>query len=88
MTVLIAAGGAFELVSCPHYLGEVVLYVGLVAATAGRRATAWLMLLWVVSGLGRKGCPLRARVLHQSRACFFTTVAPLCRCPTCPWPPA
>lgn len=44
-------GGAFELVSCPHYLGEVVLYAGLVAATAGQRATVWLMLLWVVSSL-------------------------------------
>ena len=37
--------------SCPHYLGEVVIYAGLaLVAGAGRRTTAWLMLLWVVSG--------------------------------------
>lgn len=37
--------------SCPHYLGEVVIYAGLaLVAVGGRRTTAWLMLLWVVSG--------------------------------------
>jgi hypothetical protein len=36
-------------VSSPHYLGEVVIYGGLVLAVAGQRSTAWLMLLWVVS---------------------------------------
>ena len=43
------AGGGFELVSCPHYLGEVVIYAGLVLVQAWCRATTWLMLLWVVS---------------------------------------
>ncbi|KAL4458471.1 hypothetical protein ABPG75_013336 [Micractinium tetrahymenae] len=48
----IPRGGAFELVSCPHYLGEVVIYAGLaLVAGGGRRATAWLMLLWVVTNL-------------------------------------
>lgn len=48
----IPRGGAFELVSCPHYLGEVVIYAGLaLVAGAGRRTTAWLMLLWVVTNL-------------------------------------
>ena len=47
------AGGGFEAVSCPHYLGEVVIYAGLVAALAGRRTTAWLMLLWVVRAAQR-----------------------------------
>lgn len=48
----IPRGGAFELVSCPHYLGEVIIYAGLaLAAQGGRRSTAWLMLLWVVTNL-------------------------------------
>ena len=44
-----AAGGGFELVSCPHYLGEVVIYAGLALAVGGRSSAAWLMLIWVVS---------------------------------------
>lgn len=64
------AGGAFELVSCPHYLGEVVIYAGLALALAGQRVTAWLMLLWVVSrgrgagaavGAGKRAACYRGR---------------------------
>jgi len=41
-------GGAFELVSCPHYLAEIVIYAGL-ALVAGRgRLLPWLVLAWVV----------------------------------------
>lgn len=41
-------GGAFELVSCPHYLAEIVIYAGL-ALVAGRgRLLPWLILAWVV----------------------------------------
>jgi hypothetical protein len=54
-------------VSCPHYLGEVVIYAGLVAALAGRRTTAWLMLLWVVSAVQCSACPLR-RTMHGAGA--------------------
>ncbi len=52
--------------SCPHYLGEVVIYAGLaLVACAGLRATAWLMLLWVVSGWRLPGGSMRgARLLH------------------------
>ena len=35
--------------SCPHYLGEVVIYAGLALAVGGRSSAAWLMLIWVVS---------------------------------------
>ena len=45
----IPRGGLFEWVSCPHYLGEVVVYLGLVLLTEGRNVNAWLMLAWVVS---------------------------------------
>ena len=48
-TYRIPRGGLFELVSCPHYLGEVIVYLGLVLLTEGRRGDAWMMLSWVVS---------------------------------------
>uniref|UniRef100_A0A061SJL0 3-oxo-5-alpha-steroid 4-dehydrogenase 3 n=1 Tax=Tetraselmis sp. GSL018 TaxID=582737 RepID=A0A061SJL0_9CHLO len=43
-------GGWFELVSCPHYLAEIVLYIGIVLFQ-GVSAGAFLMLLWVVVNL-------------------------------------
>lgn len=46
-------GGLFELVSCPHYLAEVVIYLGLVIASQGRLLPL-LMLTWVVSAAA--GC--------------------------------
>ena len=75
------AGGAFELVSCPHYLGEVVIYAGLALALAGQRLTAWLMLLWVVSpaeGQGLLGpsirlcqlCPMAALTWVLAQGCL------------------
>lgn len=51
-----AAGNAFALVSCPHYLGEIVIYTGLLLAEGARRPLMWLMLGWVVSGRGRGCC--------------------------------
>jgi hypothetical protein len=42
------AGGLFELVSCPHYLAEILIYAGLLAASGGQLLPA-LMLVWVVS---------------------------------------
>ena len=48
----IPRGGMFELISCPHYLGEVVVYCGIILLTGGRLLNTWLMLAWVVSGCG------------------------------------
>lgn len=76
------AGGAFELVSCPHYLGEVVIYAGLAVALAGRRVTAWLMLLWVVSrGAGGWQRSSQGRVCGAAATC-----SPFCRFLTVPTP--
>eukprot|EP00899_Mesostigma_viride_P009290 jgi/Mesvir1/18362/Mv25077-RA.2 len=48
----IPRGDWFELVSCPHYLAEVVVYLGLLlVAGASTAVTAWLLLLWVVANL-------------------------------------
>ncbi|GAB4822043.1 hypothetical protein N2152v2_009089 [Parachlorella kessleri] len=44
-------GGGFDLVSCPHYLGEIVIYAGLLLAEGGNRLLMWLMLGWVLSNL-------------------------------------
>ena len=45
---VVPRGGAFELVSCPHYLAEIVIYGGL-ALVAGRgQPLPWLVLTWVV----------------------------------------
>lgn len=41
-------GGMFDLVSCPHYLGEITIYLGLALVTAPSVRPS-LMLLWVVS---------------------------------------
>ncbi len=45
---VVPQGGLFGLVSCPHYLGEVVIYLGL-AVLCWPEVKPCLMLLWVVS---------------------------------------
>jgi hypothetical protein len=52
------AGGAFELVSCPHYLAEVVLYCGLALLAPSCTAVLALVLVWLV---GRGCSALQAR---------------------------
>ena len=41
-------GGAFTLVSCPHYLGEIVIYCGLALVAEGSNMCIWIVLAWVV----------------------------------------
>lgn len=69
---VVPRGGAFELVSCPHYLAEIVVYAGL-ALVAGRgQLLPWLVLTWVVQSPGRL-CSLGLafhRVLLLAVACM------------------
>ncbi|CAL5230065.1 g13518 [Coccomyxa viridis] len=44
-------GGAFTLVSCPHYLGEIVIYFGLALILGDSNVCIWIVLAWVVSNL-------------------------------------
>mmetsp|Transcript_17269 Transcript_17269/g.51724 ORF Transcript_17269/g.51724 Transcript_17269/m.51724 type:complete len:306 (-) Transcript_17269:5708-6625(-) len=50
-TYRIPNGGAFKMVSCPHYLGEIVIYVGLLVIQRGAHLNSWLILAWVVCNL-------------------------------------
>lgn len=66
-----AAGPLFEWVSCPHYLAEIIIYMGLTLAANGS-ANTLLMLLWVVSaradgpgGGGRRGDEVSLRQLGR-----------------------
>lgn len=45
----IPRGGAFELVSCPHYLGEIVIYGGLMIMLGRHNSLTFLIFSWVVS---------------------------------------
>jgi 3-oxo-5-alpha-steroid 4-dehydrogenase len=44
----IPRGGGFDYVSCPHYLGEIVIYLGLAVLAGGLVLGPWLALAWVV----------------------------------------
>ncbi|XP_040364433.1 polyprenol reductase 2 [Rosa chinensis] len=48
---MIPYGDWFEIVSSPHYLAEIVIYVGFVVASGGVDLTIWLLLGFVVSNL-------------------------------------
>nr|KJB11164.1 hypothetical protein B456_001G243600 [Gossypium raimondii] len=49
---VIPKGDWFEIVSSPHYLAEIVIYVGLLIASGGADITIWLLLAFVVTNLG------------------------------------
>ncbi|XP_056270837.1 polyprenol reductase [Pseudoliparis swirei] len=53
-------GGWFELVSCPHYLAELLIYVGLSLAVGGLSLTWWLVVLYVLFNQG-----LAAQLCHD-----------------------
>ncbi|KNA10694.1 hypothetical protein SOVF_141950 [Spinacia oleracea] len=44
-------GDWFEVVSCPHYFAEIVMYGGLVVASGGLDQTVWLIFAFVVANL-------------------------------------
>jgi hypothetical protein len=44
----IPRGGGFEYVSCPHYLGEIVIYLGLAVLAGELVSGPWLAVAWVV----------------------------------------
>ncbi|MQL87831.1 hypothetical protein Taro_020389 [Colocasia esculenta] len=44
-------GDWFELVSCAHYLAEIVIYAGILMASGGLDATVWLLFAFVVTNL-------------------------------------
>ena len=48
LTGLPGIGGLFELVSCPHYLAEIIIYIGLLGMMGPQRLLPWLILLWLV----------------------------------------
>lgn len=43
------SGGPFHWVSCPHYLGEIVIYAGLALLAGQELPLTLLILCWVVS---------------------------------------
>ncbi|WIA17188.1 hypothetical protein OEZ85_014071 [Tetradesmus obliquus] len=55
----VPTGGLFELVSCPHYLAEIIIYCGLLLVTGGQLLPL-LMLVWVAVNL-----VLAARASHK-----------------------
>ncbi len=58
-------GGAFTLVSCPHYLGEIVIYFGLALIVGDSNVCIWIVLAWVVSsGLHAFPCECKACTHH------------------------
>lgn len=56
---VIPRGGLFQFVSCPHYFGEIVLYVGLALTETEGTLSGWYPCLWVVVNL-----ILAARMTH------------------------
>ncbi len=53
-------GGIFELVSCPHYFAEIVIYGGFVVLLGAQSTTIWLVFLWVVSAVTKSACAVVA----------------------------
>ncbi|GAB2267644.1 hypothetical protein Dimus_002626 [Dionaea muscipula] len=48
---VIPHGDWFDIVSCPHYLAEIVLYAGILVASGGMDLTVWLLFAFVVANL-------------------------------------
>ncbi|KAJ1702972.1 hypothetical protein LUZ63_002751 [Rhynchospora breviuscula] len=48
---IIPYGDWFKYVSCPHYFAEIIIYVGILAASGGYDITLWLLFIFVVANL-------------------------------------
>lgn len=53
-------GGCFELVSCPHYFAELLIYVSFSLLLGGRSLTWWLLVLFVLMNQA-----LAAQLCHE-----------------------
>lgn len=53
-------GGWFELVSCPHYFAELLIYVSFSLLLGGRSLTWWLLVLYVLMNQA-----LAAQLCHE-----------------------
>lgn len=60
----VPSGGWFELVSCPHYLAELLIYVSLGIVSGSHALTWWLVVLYVLFNQA-----LAAQLCHE----FYTS---------------
>ncbi|KAK6234236.1 hypothetical protein QUC31_006642 [Theobroma cacao] len=62
---VIPRGDWFNIVSSPHYLAEMVIYVGLLVASGGTDLTIWLLLGFVVANLAFAAADTHRWYLHK-----------------------
>lgn len=62
---VIPYGDWFEMVSCPHYLAEIVIYAGILIATGGSDLTVWLLFGYVVANLTFAATEMHRWYLHK-----------------------
>lgn len=58
-------GDWFEIVSCPHYLAEIVIYAGILIATEASDLTVWLLFGYVVANLTFAATEMHKWYLHK-----------------------
>ncbi|XP_021301225.1 polyprenol reductase 2-like [Herrania umbratica] len=62
---VIPHGDWFNIVSSPHYLAEMIIYVGLLVASGGTDFTIWLLLGFVVANLAFAAAETHRWYLHK-----------------------
>lgn len=63
-------GGGFHLVSCPHYLGEILIYAGLLLVSSTYSRLPYLVFVWVVCLLLTSKLHLPALKMHHRKECI------------------
>lgn len=58
-------GDWFEVVSCPHYLAEIVIYAGILIASGGLDLTMWLLFGFVVANLVFSAAETQRWYIHK-----------------------